>query len=557
MSNHRTATHVSDPEKDPGPNDTDAITSIEAPVEDHHFIDLNKLEIRDETGQLAARALASGPADPEVAKRVLRKVDLYILPFLCVTYALQFIDKTSLSYSSVYGLIQDNHLVGQEYSWTSSVFYFGYLIAEYPGVAVLQRFPVAKFLGVNIILWGAILMTTAACSSFGGIATVRFLLGVTEATISPGFVAVTGMWWTRAEQAGRSALWISFLGVGSFLGVLIAYGIGHITTGSLSAWKYIFLILGSVTFLWGFVFLLFVPDGPAGVKWLSEEERVVAVQRIVENKTGTKTRHFNRNQVLEAVTEPAIIVLGLISFANAIASGGLSFGSLIIQGFGFSAINTTLMNLPLSTVQAVAQFGCGWLARKIPSSRLHIATLAMIPPIVGTCLINQLPSDQKWGRLVGVWLLGTYPVGFMVILGLLSTNIAGSTKRSVASGWVFVCYCVGQISGPQFFKSNEAPGYHSGIVAMLCGFILNAVLNQILRCIYVVKNRSRDQQLEGKSEEEIAAITRECEARGFEDVTDNDNVSLSLAMSFPIWIKAGPADRVPQDHVSLRPLRQV
>lgn len=135
--------------------------------------------------------------------------------------------------------------------------------------------------------------------------------------------------------------------------------------------------------------------------------------------------------------------------------------------------------------------------------------------------------DNKWGRLAGVWLLGSYPVGFMVILGLLSTNIAGSTKRSVASAWVFVCYCIGQISGPQFFKSKEAPAYHNGIVAMLCGFCLNLVLNQVLRFIYVRENKKRDKMLEGKSAEEIAEMQREGEVLGFEDVTDKANVSLN------------------------------
>ncbi|KAJ4388024.1 hypothetical protein N0V93_008629 [Gnomoniopsis smithogilvyi] len=507
----------SDPEK------TDRISISREGPGTHDDTSKTHVSIKDETGDLAALALANGTVDPEASRQVLKKIDMYILPFLCITYALQFIDKTSLGYSSVYGIIADNHLAGQQYSWTSSIFYFGYLLAEYPGIAVLQKFPVAKFLGVNIILWGAILMTSAACSSFAGIATVRFLLGMTEATISPGFVAVTGIWWTRQEQAGRSALWISFLGVGSFVGVLVAYGIGHIT-GSLSPWKYIFLILGAVTMIWGVIFTLFVPDGPASVKWLTEEEKIVAVQRIVENRTGTKSRRFDRAQILEAITDPAVIILGLISFVNAIASGGLAFGSLIIEGLGFTPINTTLMNLPLSTVQFVAQLGCGYLSTRIANSKLHIASLAMIPPIIGTCLINQLETNTKWGRLVGVWLLGSYPVGFMVILGLLSTNIAGSTKRSVASGWVFVCYCIGQIAGPQFFKTSEAPAYRHGIVAMLCGFILNLVLNQALRCIYVVENNRRERSLEGKSEEEIAALNHESQIQGFEDYTDKTNV---------------------------------
>ncbi|CAN8098343.1 unnamed protein product [Discula destructiva] len=507
------------------PSDPEKTDKISINQEQVHTDDVAKLkgQIKDETGDLAAQALAAGAVSPEDSRRVLRKIDMHILPFLCVTYALQFIDKTSLGYSSVYGIITDNHLVGQQYSWTSSIFYFGYLLAEYPGIAILQRFPVAKFLGVNIILWGAILMTSAACSSFAGIATVRFLLGMTEATISPGFVAVTGIWWTRQEQAGRSSLWISFLGVGSFVGVLIAYGLGHITA-SLAPWKYIFIILGAVTIVWGVIFTLLVPDGPAHVKWLSEQEKVIAVQRIVDNKTGTKSRQYNQAQVLEAISDPAVIILGLISFVNAIASGGLAFGSLLIQGLGFSSINTTLMNLPLSTVQLAAQLGCGYLSTKIQNSRLHIASLAMIPPIIGTCLINQLDTNNKWGRVVGVWLLGSYPVGFMVILGLLATNIAGSTKRSVASGWVFVCYCVGQIAGPQFFKSSEAPAYPHGIVAMLCGFVLNLVLNQVLRLMYVMDNNKRERLLLGKSEVEIADLQRESGVQGFEDVTDKNNL---------------------------------
>ncbi|KAI0126071.1 major facilitator superfamily domain-containing protein [Xylariales sp. AK1849] len=485
--------------------------------------DLTKMDIKDEAGEFAAKALTSGVVDPEASRRVRRKIDMHILPFLCITYALQFIDKTSLGYSSVYGILADNKLVGQDYSWVSSIFYFGYLMAEYPGVVILQRFPVAKFLGANIVLWGIVLMATAACSSFGGLAAARFILGVTEATISPGFVAVTGIWWTRQEQAGRSALWVSFLGVGSFIGVLLAYGIGHIT-GGLNPWRYIFIILGAVTVIWGVLFVLFVPDSPTRVKWLSEEEKIIAIQRVIENKTGTKSRRFVKSQIIEAALDPKIILLGLISFVNALASGGLSFGSLIIAGFGFTAIQTTLMNLPLSTVQLVTQLSSGWLSAKLPKSRLHIATIAMVPPIIGTCLINQLATENKWGRLVGVWLLGSYPVGFMIILGLLSTNIAGSTKRSVASGWVFVCYCVGQISGPQFFESSEAPAYHGGIAAMLAGFVLNLVLNQVLRFLYVRENKRRDRQLEGKSEEEIVDMKRESDLQGFEDVTDKDNI---------------------------------
>lgn len=85
-----------------------------------------ELDIKDEAGSLAARALTSAILDDESSRKVRRKIDIRILPFLCITYALQFIDKTSLGYSSVYGIILDNKLQGQDYSWASSIFYFGW-----------------------------------------------------------------------------------------------------------------------------------------------------------------------------------------------------------------------------------------------------------------------------------------------------------------------------------------------------------------------------------------------------------------------------------------------
>lgn len=60
---------------------------------------------------------------------------------------------------------------------------------------------------------------------------------------------------------------------------------------------------------------------------------------------------------------------------------------------------------------------------------------------------------------------------------------------------------------------------------MLCAFVLNLVLNQVLRVLYMLENRKRDRALDGKTEEEIEALRQESRVQGFEDVTDHDNVS--------------------------------
>lgn len=61
-----------------------------------------------------ARDIEISPAE---AKRVLRKIDLRLVPILFFTYMLQYLDKNSINFASVYGLQAGTGLVGQDYSW--------------------------------------------------------------------------------------------------------------------------------------------------------------------------------------------------------------------------------------------------------------------------------------------------------------------------------------------------------------------------------------------------------------------------------------------------------
>lgn len=136
------------------------------------------------------RRRAGEALDPAEAKRVLRKVDKRILPILVVIYLMQYLDKNGINYASAYGLEEGVNLQGQDYSWLSSIFYFGYMGAQYPAGYLMQRFPTAKVLSATTLGWGVILMTTPACNNFAGIAVNRFLLGALEAFVNPVGITV-------------------------------------------------------------------------------------------------------------------------------------------------------------------------------------------------------------------------------------------------------------------------------------------------------------------------------------------------------------------------------
>lgn len=142
--------------------------------------------------------LAALLADRPRHARLVRKVDRVVLPLLAGTYVLQYVDKQAMSYAAVFDLLQvgDGAITLGQYGWFASLFYLAYLVAEYPWVWAVQRTGgMAKVVGGCVILWGAVLMATAACRDFAGLAACRFFLGVFEAPITTCFMLIVAMWY--------------------------------------------------------------------------------------------------------------------------------------------------------------------------------------------------------------------------------------------------------------------------------------------------------------------------------------------------------------------------
>lgn len=136
----------------------------------------------------AAELLANNDritVSPQDNKRVLRKIDLAILPILLSVYFLQSLDKTTLLYASVFGLIEDANLDpnSQQYSWLGSIVYIAQLIMQPLVAFFLVKFPTGKFTGIMVFTWGVILCGMAGAKNFGGLMATRFLLGAFEAAV--------------------------------------------------------------------------------------------------------------------------------------------------------------------------------------------------------------------------------------------------------------------------------------------------------------------------------------------------------------------------------------
>jgi hypothetical protein len=76
--------------------------------------------------------------DPAEAKSVLRKIDERILPILFMTYMLQYLDKNTINFASVYGLQKGTGLVGNDYSWLGKSIIFNYNLQQLLTLACLR-----------------------------------------------------------------------------------------------------------------------------------------------------------------------------------------------------------------------------------------------------------------------------------------------------------------------------------------------------------------------------------------------------------------------------------
>ncbi|KAJ5126437.1 hypothetical protein N7476_009237 [Penicillium atrosanguineum] len=171
-----------------------------------------------------------------------------------------------------------------QYGWLASIFYFAYLVAEYPWNILAQKTRLAKVVSGNVVAWGAMLMITAACSSFTGMAICRFLLGIFEAPITPCFMLIVCN------------------GLGAVLGGVLTYGMGQIDT--IAVWRAIYLILGGITVCWGIIMFLFLPDDIISAKRFSLEDKALIISRGRLGRIGIINHQIKWYQIREALVDP-------------------------------------------------------------------------------------------------------------------------------------------------------------------------------------------------------------------------------------------------------------
>ncbi|SCU92279.1 LANO_0E00232g1_1 [Lachancea nothofagi CBS 11611] len=464
--------------------------------------------------------------DPEVEKKLIRKIDWCILPIIVALMSCQLMDKTTNSYASIMGLTTDLDMTSQAYSWVGSSFYFGYLIFQFPANLLLQRFPLSKTLGCAVILWGIILMCHAACFSSAPFLVCRVLLGVFEGFMNPAYILLTAQWYKKSEQFMRSCIWFGFQGFGTILGAGIAYGLVSHNNYALSSWRLLYIITGVITIALGIISVVHIPDIPVKAWFLNETEKKYCVERIRSNQQGFGNQRFKIGQLREAFKDLRTLIFFVYGMSYAIPNGGFTnFGSILLhKDFGFSTKESLLMNMPGGGIDIIIPFVVAYISVKLfKGDRLIICFIVNSLVIVGMCLLNF--TAHKGSKLAGY--LSFYAATAVVsgIVSCISSNTAGHTKKVTVNTIFLIGYCVGNIIGPQSFRANQAPNYAGAKIAMLVSFCMGDVC---IAAMYFLNKR--DNKIRDEKRASLGEDYPEPDNLAFSDLTDKENPAFRYSL---------------------------
>ncbi|KAK2466721.1 hypothetical protein APHAL10511_000979 [Amanita phalloides] len=468
-------------------------SSLESEKKSAHPGLVYRVEDVDVAAHLAA-GTDGEPLDPKVAVRLRRKIDMHLMPLMCIMYLMTFADKTTLGQAAVLGIIEDAHLSRNQYNWLGTIFFLGYLAFEYPQNLALQRYPVGKWMSINIFVWAVVLLCHAVCDSFGKLFAVRFILGVCEGAITPGFMLVTAMFYTREEQNKRVGYWFLMNGIAiTFLGFL-SFGVVHTKTHHFAPWKWLMIITGAITLATSLIFWFFFPDSPANAHFLTPEERVLAVRRIQVNQSGVENKQWKKEQFIEALTDPKTYLLALFAATSQIFNSLVNQRQIIVNEFGFNLIQTTLLGCADGLIDVLVILAGITLVTFPFIGRAYAVVIMYIPATIGSILVQTLPFKNRVGLLFSYWINIFAAVPIAIILGWTNVLVAGHTKRTTVNAILLVAYGAGNAAGPLMWKIQYSPRNHVPWSVLAACNVASAIIILVLRFVLASENNKREKE---------------------------------------------------------------
>ena len=138
-----------------------------------------------------------------LAGEAIRKASRRLIPFLCLAYAVNFLDRVNVGFAAL-AMNEDLGFTPEVFGFGAGIFFVGYILFEVPSNLALHRFGARIWIARIMISWGIVATAMALIVGEMSFYALRFLLGVAEAGFFPGSSS-TSPTGSRAKSAPASS----------------------------------------------------------------------------------------------------------------------------------------------------------------------------------------------------------------------------------------------------------------------------------------------------------------------------------------------------------------
>ncbi|CAF9935226.1 hypothetical protein IMSHALPRED_010149 [Imshaugia aleurites] len=448
-----------------------------------------------------------------IDRKLLRKLDIRLIPWLCLLYLTSFLDRTNIGNAKLDGLEKSLHITGGQYNACLSIFFVTYALFEPLTNVLLKRLRPSIFIPIIMTLWGITMVTMGLTHDFQGMMAARTFLGVFEAGLFPGVNYYLSCWYKRDEFGIRAAIFFSAAAVSGSFGGLLAAAISNMAgIGGKEGWAWIFILEGLATVLIGIASFWMVFDFPDEANFLSDEDRRRVIRRLkADQQSSAEHEAFKIDYFWASVKDWKTWLFAAVYMGCDVPLYAFSlFLPSIIASLGYKSTTAQLLSVPPYAAAAILTITVGYIADRtrqrglcnIFTSFLGIAGFAML-------VAGKSAGVSYAGTMLAA--LGIYPCVANTIVWT-SNNTEGVYKRGITLGFVIGWGNLNGVVSSNIYQAKDAPLYRQGhgiVLGYLTIFLLGgSVLQYSLLKKENSKRRAgeRDVWAEGKSEKELEAL---------------------------------------------------
>ncbi|KAF6762661.1 sugar transporter [Ephemerocybe angulata] len=423
-------------------------------------------------------------------KKLLLKVDLR-MSILVVIYILNYIDRNNAAAARLRGFEADLHLTGKQFPTLLSILYVGYIIMQVPSNMFLNWIgKPSLYLPACMIVWGTISVLTGITHNFVGALLTRFFLGFVEAAFFPGALFLLSKWYKREELGLRTA--ILYVGniISNGFGTLMASGILNGMEGKLghAAWRWLFYIEGGITIAVAVLAIFVLPDFPTTSKWLSPQERSLAVKRMEEDGgVNDEESESAGSGLLMALLDWRVWFIALALTSQVVALSFNAYFPTLTATLGYNRTVTLLLCAPPWAFAALVTFFVSRHSDQVQERFYHIMG-SYITGIIG--FIIAISTMNTAARYISLFLMAQSYAGFVVLYAWISNSFPRPpSKRAVALALINAFSQLGNIAGSYVWPTAWGPTYRysygiciatSGLAIAMC-FVFKLHLQSLNR----------------------------------------------------------------------------